>query len=676
MPHDDVSSGSQTTRQPVRPGAAGSRLSRIQTFLEPSGNRWIVVVGAILWLLLMGPPGVADSARDGALVDWSWQACNGYFLQHHLHAGIDFVFPTWVLGYFYGGAYDRPLYWFYYAWQFLLAGCLSVSITHFALRFPRSSERLAVLIVSAIALTLLRADLLYFVLMLLAGSALLFSSSPRIERILPILLLLTTMSLVKFSFLSVAIIIVAFAALHSIVNSIVNHKVMLWALLLSPLLFALVFAGMWLLFRQHLTDLPTALRNEAAVSIGYNDAMGVSSRAITLYAGVIAFATFGLLLLKARKPGAFNPTSGIALLLFVALVLWKLGFVRSDAGHTGIFFGATLILTMLLPVYFGRHETQTLWHRRLSWACVAFCLGAIISSRGFSSMGASWIRQPFASAGFAFAPWRVQQQLEAKQSHLDAECDLPETRAIVGNAPVDVVSYDQEIALSNHLNLRPRPVYQGYSAYSTYLCSLNAAFYRGPQAPAYVLFKLQTIDVKFPTLDDSQIILELLRSYHPILAEKGYTLLARNVRLSVIARRQPRTYQVQLEQEITLADDAPCHLLELHTRGTAAGKIRAALLRPDNITIAIHLDDGEMIRYQMPPKMAETSVLLDPLLETSRDVVRLYAGLSCRRVHSFSLQSDHFTTTQKFEVILTPLDSVVGENLPPAQADLMLRQVK
>ena len=80
---------------------------------------------------------------------------------------------------------------------------------------------------------------------------------------------------------------------------------------------------------------------------------------------------------------------------------------------------------------------------------------------------------------------------------------LPKVQAEVRDASIDVLGNEQAMALLNNLNYTPRPVFQGYTAYTPNLINLNTAFYSSPKAPAYVLYKNQTIDDRFPTLDDA-----------------------------------------------------------------------------------------------------------------------------------------------------------------------------
>src|SRR5205085_1685863 len=112
-------------------------------------------------------------------------------------------------------------------------------------------------------------------------------------------------------------------------------------------------------------------------------------------------------------------------------------------------------------------------------------------------------------AATALAPRALRRELEVKRER-GRECwSLPRTRAVVGDAPVDLFSYSQGVLLLNDLNYRPRPIFQSYSAYTSYLAAVNAHHYRGGAAPEFVLLNLQPIDHRPATAEDGPALLEV-----------------------------------------------------------------------------------------------------------------------------------------------------------------------
>src|SRR5262249_54445990 len=177
---------------------------------------------------------------------------------------------------------------------------------------------------------------------------------------------------------------------------------------------------------------------------------------------------------------------------FIALV-WKFGFARSHQ-HMVIFFVSALLPVVAFPTLLD----DPLRHRWLAQGVLA-CAG-LLCLVGLHSTG-KHIRQPDI---LWHAPSRLQDKLwrhytllgqwaafhASYEEWLTKEkqrFDLPHTRAVIGQAPVDVLGYEQTIALYNGLTYRPRPVFQSYCAYTSHLARLNDAFYRSSRAPDYVL---------------------------------------------------------------------------------------------------------------------------------------------------------------------------------------------
>ena len=154
------------------------------------------------------------------------------------------------------------------------------------------------------------------------------------------------------------------------------------------------------------------------------------------------------------------------------------------------------------------------------------------------------------------------------------------------DATLDVFGENQGIALLNHLNYTPRPIFQGYSAYSPSLINLNTAFYSSAKAPAYVLSQNQTIDGRYPTLDDAGVLKQLLYNYKPLFDEKGYLLWKRIKPASPI---QPATAASEV-----LAFDSDHAIpaneivwLELDIKKSFIGRLLGFLYRSPGVTISV-----------------------------------------------------------------------------------------
>src|SRR6185437_6078798 len=65
------------------------------------------------------------------------------------------------------------------------------------------------------------------------------------------------------------------------------------------------------------------------------------------------------------------------------------------------------------------------------------------------------------------------------------------------------------------------------TAYTPALLRLNADFFRSPAAPDTLLIDFTPVDNRLGAMEDSLALLEILRRYEPVLAEKEFVLFRR-----------------------------------------------------------------------------------------------------------------------------------------------------
>ena len=109
--------------------------------------------------------------------------------------------------------------------------------------------------------------------------------------------------------------------------------------------------------------------------------------------------------------------------------------------------------------------------------------------------------------------------------------NLAEVRGKFPMPPVEgtVDVYPWKIAglFSRNMQYDPRPVIQSYSAYTPELAELNAGHLRSDHAPENILFDIDPMDAKFPSLEDGLSWPELLTRYDISDTTGAFLLLKR-----------------------------------------------------------------------------------------------------------------------------------------------------
>ena len=337
---------------------------------------------------------------------------------------------------------------------------------------------------------------------------------------------------------------------------------------------------------------------------------------------LICLCLIGLLLVHWR--GSKDPlaqTPGICLLGAGIFLAWKEGFVRAD-NHVVTFLLYAFFIAATMPAFL-----RVSWEKRflfflltaatLVFALVPFTMQYTTFVAAIRVGAIPKLTDTFTAL---FTPAEFKRRLEAHLESRRRAALLPRMAAIVGDAPVGVLNYDQDVAILNGFNYRPHPVFQDYSAYTPELQRMNSVFFDSEEAPEYVLWRYGTIDLRFPTLDDGQIVLRILDSYLPVTKEKEYVLWRRNaLRGHGYSLNRQAEIKGSLGQWIPIPNNATWLKIELHE--TRFGTVRKFLCRASVPCIDIRLEDGQTLRYRLLPGNAFSGFVVNPLLQSEADLV-------------------------------------------------------
>ena len=221
------------------------------------------------------------------------------------------------------------------------------------------------------------------------------------------------------------------------------------------------------------------------------------------------------------------------------------------------------------------------------------------------------------------------QRVQAAMAEQRERSRLPGLADHVGRAGVDMFGSDQTAVLFNGLNYHPRPVFQSYAAYSAPLMELNDEFYLSMRSPQYVLFRLSAMDRKFPPLEDSLALKNLLINYQPTATDGTFLLLNQRTRIRA---------ELKLVSQGTLKPGERLRLSEysdmdlwvaFDLQPTLPGRARAFLYQPPIVRLVLWYGSAEkqkVRRFRAPATMLAAGFLISPLLFGNDDVLALYRG--------------------------------------------------
>jgi hypothetical protein len=624
----------------------------------------VAALALVLWLRLLTFP----FAITTTLLDDSWALALAHFTATGARAGVDYVFTYGPLGSFLVPAHEPSLYWQRYAWELVVKLALAVAILLALAALPSRGLRfLGVAFVLAFATFF--PDSPYLIGLLAMGSLLVDGAARGRAWVLLLIPLLALFSLEKHTFLVIALCVVGCGELAARLRG--------YRGLLSPApLYIVALVLVWLAAGQRLADMPTYLATAWQIVAGYGEAMSYPGPAWVV--GLLAATTILIWLLiivsfRRQRPGPFHLSAGL-LFAAIAFLLWKHGVTRNDWQHAGAAFIETtflaLLLSQVLPVVLAAST-------RLAYA-VLLLLGLSGSIIGTYEDRPQLISHALldarANLTALFRPVEHERQLDESTDEMRRNWHLPTACAEIGNGSVDLLASDQAVILLNNLDYRPRPAFQSYSAYTASLLRANADHFRAADAPDFVLCRLSPVDDRLAASEDSLALLELLRRYSPVGKERGYAILKRvppgdegpEPTGEVALRRS-----IRFGEEIKLSElPGDFQLLTLNLSPSALGMAKGALYRREMIVLRLRTASEKTYLHRLIPAMASEGFLINPLVRSTADFVRLYGPAPADRVVSFAVMpSDATDYRDEIGVVVTALPRLPCRNLSADEAE-------
>jgi len=454
------------------------------------------------------------------------------------------------------------------------------------------------------------------------------------------------LSLTKFTGLVEAVIVVAIIA----ADNVLRQRRFPWL----ALLFAASVLFFWVAAGQNPGRLGLFLRNSWRITDGYTEAMtqfgDEEARDIGgfLIAAALLVALTGYAAWKRLRYFGTLPIAGLSIILFLT---FKQGYVRYDDGHT-----VRAVLALLAIALACLAVTWPALRREKPWLGVAglYLLAGILYFSSATFRG--WypkdgllmqLARTFGARSI-LAPAKLLRGTDSWQK--DDETHLQQIQTAFPVPPlegnVDVYPWNQAALFAHGLRYHPRPVIQSYSAYTPELVELNAAFLRGDQAASNILFEIQLMDDRFPSLNDGCSWPELLTRYDIKESRGTFLLLKRSP--------TPRPFQLQPLQDRLVRFGEPIQLpatnhsplwAEMEINKSFWGSMVSMLYKPPVLTLAVSLRNGQQLRLRLIPGMARSGFLLSPLIKDNASFVALAAagggrGLADEEVTSVTLFAD------------------------------------
>lgn len=581
----------------------------------------------LLWFELFSLP----SSPVNSGLDSSWCGALIHFAALKLQFGRDVIFTYGPLAHLISFVYTGELFTARVLWEFASKTIFAAILCASIVSLPKIWRPIFFLFVLLFIWIDPISDALYFLVFTCVAAALFREGRSGLSIAILAGVLFGICSLIKFTYFLLALFVIGAVSLFYLFERTPKRALSLVAAFLASLLLS------WHLAGQAFGSLPLYLVNSVEICFGYKEAMGIPADSDWIVAAGVAALLLGLIqcsLLVVDSPRL--PTLCLALFFVgTGLLAWTRAFVRAD-DHVLSFFGFFPEASLLIWIRARPRPRIRRYGYGLNAAILAVCI------IGMTLQRPSVLTQAIPDAVSKIVrTWRVVTALRSTTDQLRTQLvearsanALPRVRAQVKNETIDVFGYEQGIALLNGLNYTPRPVFQGYSAYTARLIAQNTAFYSSPSAPSYVLLKYQPIDQRYPSLEDAGVLLQLLSNYTPLFDENGYSLWKR------VGAPHPITPTVIATKSLLI--DELCEVpadksiwLELDVRKSIRGRLRNLFYKPPPVEIRTNDWEGHQLTHRLIPSMSASGFIINPQLNTPRQFLESAIGGPTSSVRSF-----------------------------------------
>lgn len=260
---------------------------------------------------------------------------------------------------------------------------------------------------------------------------------------------------------------------------------------------------------------------------GYGTAMAVDGPASELLCVVLAWIFYiGLMVynsIRKRRRELFFLILGFGLLF----VSYKQGFVRHDS-HVFQFYAMwTLVLALFyLECFTG---TKIVKYVVLTATLALFFQYSVKLDFPVKHYIGEYVPSKAIGLRHGFNLLRGVETDKFEQifrNVLSEHYNLrPETVELLSGHTFDVFPWDIAMAELYGFKWNPRPVFQSYQAYTSYLDLLNAGHFSPDDTPEYIIYSVKSIDRKYPVFYEPATFRRLLMIYEPCSKDGEFIIL-------------------------------------------------------------------------------------------------------------------------------------------------------
>ena len=187
------------------------------------------------------------------------------------------------------------------------------------------------------------------------------------------------------------------------------------------------------------------------------------------------------------------------------------------------------------------------------------------------------------------------------------------------NGTVDLYPDNLAILAALNLDYKPKPAVMSHGAYTSVLAKMDANHLLRENAPQNIIFNIDLVDYRYPSLDDSHSWPVIWTRYAVSGYGGDYILLHRLDKPKTFSITKIHEFTVPLRSPFIIPDLQGLIWTEIEIKPTRLGRLINTLYKLPALYMAVKLKSGLMDSYRIIPEMAKTGFLLSPLIKDTAD---------------------------------------------------------
>lgn len=412
---------------------------------------------------------------------------------------------------------------------------------------------------------------------------------------------------------------------YAFIRRKINWKVSL--VILASMLFAI-----WLSAYLLHTDLKGYLTTSLKLIDGYNDAMVrplTTNHLIFVFLALFIVMVIGVWICYAiffsARNKYFRENSDTffiyAIIVLCVYVYFKSTFIRGSTHFHVFFSGVTFMVSFFY--LFPPEKFRRIFVAYFSWIVVLAAFLAMNLIPGTARPFWNVVTLSIIPAKVNGIKNYIRELIHYNQAVRAADQLAPrqlKLKQFFGSSTVDILPVEISKVYFNNLNYNPRPIVQSYTAYNSFLDSLNCSKYMSADAPDYLMFESKSIDNRYHFFDESKTKLAIIRRYKLVGEFENFLVFRKNGVIRGLARSRKDEYRdIRFGEDVVVDKTTGLQYTKFQINYNLAGAVKRMLYRPPVLRIFFTLETGQTLTFRAIKPILEGGVLINKFINNNHD---------------------------------------------------------